>query len=119
MAENLDLGELLGMFQQLREQMGELREKLCHITVEGQAGGGMVTVRANCCDEILSVEIDPAVVDPSDVEMLQDLVTAAVNRALEKARQRQQEEYASGIAGPLASLSGLMGDSPTGSSWPR
>ncbi len=110
MSENRETGaSFFEMFHRVRDQMEELQAKMCRIVVEGSAGGGMVVVRANCCNEIVSVVIDPSVADPNDLEMLQDLVVAATNKALEKARQRQQEEYARSLTGALGGLPGLFG----------
>ena len=72
--------------------LARLQEELGNRTVEGTAGGGMVTARATGKQEILSIEIEKEVVDPEDLEMLQDLVTAAVNEALRKARELAAEE---------------------------
>lgn len=72
---------------QLQEQMLEAQEALKEEQVTATSGGGMVTVVANGHQEILSITIDPEVVDPEDVEILQDMVLAAVNEALERSRE--------------------------------
>jgi len=87
-----DMGNLLKKAQELQEKMAKLQEELGEKTVEASAGGGMVTVVANGKQEIVSVKIDPEVVDPDDVEMLEDLVLAAVNDALSQAKQMVSEE---------------------------
>ena len=78
--------------QKLQADLARLQEELGSRTVEGTAGGGMVKARATGKQEILSIEIEKEVVDPEDLEMLQDLVTAAVNEALRKARELAAEE---------------------------
>ena len=72
--------------------MAQLQEEVGNRTVEASAGGGMVTVVANGRQEIVSIQIDQEVIDPDDAEMLQDLVMAAVNDALDKARTMMNEE---------------------------
>ncbi|UCG64109.1 MAG: YbaB/EbfC family nucleoid-associated protein [Deltaproteobacteria bacterium] len=87
-----DMGNLLKKAQELQEKMAKLQEELGEKTVEASAGGGMVTVVANGKQEIVSIKIDSEVVDPDDVEMLEDLVLAAVNDALHQAKQMVSEE---------------------------
>jgi hypothetical protein len=72
--------------------MAKIQEEMAGRTVEASAGGGMVIVTANGKQQILSVRIEPQVVDPNDVEMLQDLIAAAVNEALKKAQEMMTEE---------------------------
>jgi DNA-binding YbaB/EbfC family protein len=76
---------------QLQEQMLEAQEALKEEQVSATAGGGVVTVVANGHQEVLSIAIDREVVDPEDVEILQDMVLAAVNEALERSRELAAE----------------------------
>lgn len=85
-------GNLLKEAQRLQQQMMELQEQVAQKTVEASAGGGMVTVRANGRQELTAIKIDPEVVNPEDVQMLEDLVLAACNEALRKARELVQQE---------------------------
>ena len=85
-------GNLIKQAQKLQEQMAKIQEDAATKTVEAAAGGGMVTVVANGSQEIVSVKIEPEVVDPSDIEMLQDLVQAAVNEALRRSQEMMKEE---------------------------
>jgi hypothetical protein len=85
---------------QFQEEMAKTQEALKEETVTATSGGGMVTVIANGHQEIVSIAIDPQVVDPEDVEMLQDMVLAAVNEALEKTR-KLAEERMSALTGGL------------------
>jgi len=87
-----NMGEILKQAQQFQAKMSKIQEELGGQTVEASSGGGMVTVVANGKQEIVSVAIDPEVIDPQDREMLQDLVIAAVNDALGKAKAMMQEE---------------------------
>ena len=87
-----NMGNLMKKAQQLQEKIVKLQEELGDRTVETSSGGGMVTVVANGKQEIVSIKIDPEVADASDIEMLEDLVLAAVNDALYQARQMVSEE---------------------------
>jgi hypothetical protein len=86
------LGNIMKQAQQMQRRMAELQEELEHKKVEASAGGGMVTAVVSGKQQLLELRIDPSAVDPDDVEMLQDLVTAAVNEALKQSQQMAQEE---------------------------
>jgi hypothetical protein len=81
------LGDLMKQAQRLKAEMERIQAEAATKTVEGSAGGGMVTAVANGKGELLSVRIDPAAVREEDLDMLQDLITAAANDALRKARE--------------------------------
>lgn len=97
---------LLKQAQQMQQRLSKVQEELEQATVEGSAGGGVVKVVATGKLKIQSVEIAPDAVDPSDVEMLQDLVQAAVNEAMDKAQILAQDRMAS-VTGGL-NIPGLM-----------
>ncbi|PWB74785.1 YbaB/EbfC family nucleoid-associated protein [candidate division GN15 bacterium] len=86
------LGDMMKQVQKMQAKMAEMQAQLEQAQVEGSAGGGMVKVVANGKHEIISITIDPEVVDKNDVEMLQDLVVAAVNAAHQKVRDMQAEQ---------------------------
>jgi hypothetical protein len=86
------MGNMMKQAQKLQSQMLKLQEELGHKTVESSAGGGMVTVVANGRQQIVSIKIEPEVIDPEDADMLQDLVLAAVNDALSKAQEMVSSE---------------------------
>lgn len=88
----VNMSGLLKQAQKMQQEMMKAQDNLVNIKVEGSSGGGMVVATANAAQEILEVKIDPEVVDPKDVEMLEDLVLAAVNQALENARTRAEDE---------------------------
>ncbi|MFO7783076.1 MAG: YbaB/EbfC family nucleoid-associated protein [Desulfatiglandales bacterium] len=87
-----NMGNIMKQAQEFQTKMAKLQEELGGRTVETTAGGGMVTVTASGKQEIVSIRIDPEVVDPGDVEMLQDLIQAAVNDALNRAKEMVNEE---------------------------
>ena len=86
------MANMMKQAQQLQSKMLKLQEELADKTVESSSGGGMVKVVANGRQQIVSIEIENEVVDPDDVEMLQDLVLAAVNDALTKAQEMVSSE---------------------------
>ena len=90
---------LLKQAQQMQQRLNRVQEELEQATVEGSAGGGVVKVVATGKLKIQSVEIAPDAVDPTDVEMLQDLVQAAVNEAMDKAQTLAQDRMASVTGG--------------------
>jgi DNA-binding YbaB/EbfC family protein len=97
------MADLMKILQQAQEMQGRIQkaqEELQRITVSGSAGGGMVTVEANGQGAIQRVKIDPSVVNPADVEMLEDLVLVAVTEAQKKAQAEAQQEMGK-LAGGL------------------
>lgn len=87
-----NMNKMMKQVQKMQQDMVKLQEELGNRTVESTAGGGVVKVVANGKNEIISVEIKPEAVDPEDVEMLQDLILAAVNEALKKAQEMVSQE---------------------------
>jgi DNA-binding YbaB/EbfC family protein len=106
-AEGPDLGGLLGQMQQLQRQLMDAQEAAASRVAEGSAGGGVVRVKVTGDLDFQDVTIDPSVVDPSDVEMLQDLVLAAVRDAV--ARVNEVNKQALGPLGLGGGLEGLLG----------
>jgi hypothetical protein len=86
------MGNMMKQAQELQSKIFKLQEKLADRTVETTVGGGMVKAVANGKQELLSIKIDPEVVDPNDVQMLEDLIVAAVNDVLKKAQEMVSEE---------------------------
>lgn len=104
-----NMGQIMKQAQKFQTKMAKLQEELSERTVEASAGGGMVVVVANGGQDVLSVKIDPEVVDPDDVEMLQDLIMAAVNDALNKAKAMMNEEMGQLTKGMnIPGMPGLM-----------
>ena len=94
------MGKMMKQAQQLQTKMMKMQEELADKTIEASAGGGMVKVVANGRQQVVSLEIEKEVVDPDDVEMLQDLVLAAVNDALAKSQEM--------VSGEMSKLTGGM-----------
>ncbi len=83
----MGMANLQRMAQQMQQEMVRVQKELEALTVSGSAGGGVVTATVTGQQELVSLTIDPSAVDPADVEMLQDLVVAAVNEALRASRE--------------------------------
>jgi DNA-binding YbaB/EbfC family protein len=98
--------KLIQQAQKMQKKLLEAQAALADEVVEGTAGGGMVKVEMNGHQKVLSITIDPVVVDPEDVEMLQDLILAALNEAQEKAQELAAERVGA-VAGGLK-IPGLM-----------
>jgi len=98
--------QLMRQMEQFQRDMQAAQDELATLRIEGTAGGGVVKAVANGSGELLELTISPEAVDPSDVEMLQDLVLAAVREALETAKKTQEEKLG-GLTGGL-SIPGLF-----------
>ncbi len=101
-----NMGKMMKQAQQLQNKMEKLQEEMATKTIAASAGGGMVKAVANGRQQIVSVSIEKEVVDPEDVEMLQDLIVAAINDALSQAQQMVNEEM-SKLTGGM-NIPGLM-----------
>ena len=109
MPKQPDMNAMLRQVQQMQAEMLKAQEQLKHETVEASAGGGMVTVKMTGELELQEIKIDPGAVDPEDVELLQDMVQAAVNEAVRSAQElaaNKMNAAAGGLAGP-GGLGGL------------
>ncbi len=102
----MNMGSMLAKAQQMQADMAAAQAEVEKTEVEASAGGGAVTVCANGAKKILSIKISQEAVDPDDIEMLEDLITAAVNEALAKAEEMMQQKL-SGITGGM-NLGGLL-----------
>jgi len=87
-----NMKEMMRQAQRLQAKMAQMQEEIATRRVEASVGGGMVRAVANGRPEIVSIAIEKEVIDPNDVEMLQDLVVAAVNEALQRAREMTEAE---------------------------
>ena len=105
---------LKSIMEQAQEMSGKLKrvqEQLRHRTAQATVGGGMVEATVNGQLELVEIKIDAQAVDPRDVEMLQDLVLAAVNQALGRAKEMAQSEMQDATGIPIAQLMGQLGGS--------
>ena len=88
----MNIAKMMKQAQQMQKQMQSMQAELAEKEVESTVGGGKVTVRANGAGDVLSIKIDPAVVDPDDVEMLEDLVLSGVKQAVAQGKAYAAEE---------------------------
>ncbi len=105
-------GNMLAQVQKMQEDMASAQEKLADETITVTAGGGAVSIVVTGHQRIESITIDPEVIDPDDVEMLQDMLVAAVNAAIEQSQAmaaQKMEGITGGLGGGLDSLLGGMG----------
>ena len=107
----VDMNKLMKQAQQMQEQLAAAQDQLGDIEVSSSAGGGMVKVTATGDMKVKEITIDPEAIDPSDVELLQDMILAAVNGALEQAEEAasKQMSAASGLGGMDLGALGLGG----------
>ena len=108
MPKQPDMNQMMRQVQQMQQEMEKAQEQLKHESVEASAGGGMVTVKVSGELEVLELRIDPGAVDPEDVELLQDMVQAAVNEALRSAQEMAASKMGA-VTGGLAGPGGLGG----------
>ncbi|MBN2542478.1 YbaB/EbfC family nucleoid-associated protein [bacterium] len=104
---NKNIKDLMKNLQKVQKKIEEVQDELSEMTVEGTAGGGMVKVLVNGKQEVLEVSIDPEVANPDDVEMLEDLIVAAMNSALQKCSEMVAGEM-SKVAGGLPIPPGMF-----------
>ncbi len=102
-----NMQKMMKQVQKMQAEMAKTQEALADQVVEASSGGGVVTVSVNGHQEVKSIKIDPAAIDPEDAEMLEDLVLAAVNEGLRKSQEMAQEEMAK-VTGGL-NIPGLPG----------
>jgi DNA-binding YbaB/EbfC family protein len=99
-----DMNKMLREAQRMQEELAKAQEDAAKEVVEASAGGGMVQVKANGAGEIVSITIDPKVIDPDDPELLADMVLAAVNEALRSAQGLMQSKMSGLLPGDLGGL---------------
>jgi len=103
----MNMAKMMKQVQKMQQEMARVQEELGSKTVKASSGGGMVTVVANGHQEVVELRIDPEAVDPEDVELLQDMVVAAVNEALRQSREMAAEAMAKVTGG--INIPGLPG----------
>lgn len=103
----MNLSELFGKMQEMQEQMKKVQENLESLKAEGSAGGGMVVATANGNKKIIKIHIDNEVFQSNDKEMLEDLICAAVNKAIEEVEKLAKTEIQKASSGLLPNIPGL------------
>lgn len=103
-----DLNALMKQAQKLQGDVAKVQEELAKMECDGAAGGGLVTATVNGAFEVVRVKIDKSVVDPNDVGMLEDLITAAINAASTKVKEVSKQRMAQ-VMGPFGGMPGMPG----------
>lgn len=98
---DFNMADMFGKIQEMQSKVQETQSKLGEIIVEAEAGGGMVKVKANGLKQVLSVSLDQDVIDPNDKEILEDLIVAGVNKALEKADEAAKAQMSEAYKGMI------------------
>lgn len=104
----IDPNKLMEQAREWTERMQQIQEKLKQRSVDATVGGGMVRCEVNGQLEVVKIEIDPQAVDKRDVEMLQDLLVAAINQASKRAREMAQEEIQKATGLPMGGVPGVV-----------
>lgn len=108
--DGVNIQQLIQLSQQMQSRMSEMQEKLERETMVAASGGGMVEVTVDGQGNVKAVSIDPAVVDPEEVEMLEDLIVAAASAAQRRAKDRMESEMRQAAGGmPLPGLGNILG----------
>lgn len=102
-----DMMKMFGKVREMQAKLQEVQEQLVTITAEGEAGGGMVKATANGRKQVIDITIDTDLIKPDDKEMLQDLVVAAVNKALEAVEEKSKEFMQKSTEGMLPNIPGM------------
>ena len=104
---NINIEDMMKRVQELQSRMSEAQEKLRELETTAEVGGGMVTVTINGKQELKKIKIENSIVNPADVEMLEDLVLSCVNKAIEQSLKMAQEEVGKTTQGMIPNIPGL------------
>ncbi len=102
-----NIQEVMKQAQEMQQRIAKVQEELADKTVAAESGGGMVKVTANGKQKILQIKIEKDVINPAEAEMLEDLIVAGINKALEESQKLAQEEVKKATAGMLPNIPGL------------
>jgi len=98
---------MMGKVKEMQARMKEIKDNLVHITAEGESGAGLVKALVNGAKQVIRIDIDPSLLKESDQSILQDLIVAAVNKALQNVEEKTQEEFRKKTEGLLPNIPGM------------
>ena len=99
--------KIMGQLKEAQEKIKKAQENLAHVTATGESGGGMVKAMVNGKKQVVSVEVDSDLIKPTDKEMMQDLIVAAINKALDEVDVKAKEELKKSTSGMFPQIPGL------------
>lgn len=102
-----DMMGMMGKVKEMQARMKEIKDGLVHITAEGESGAGLVKALVNGGKQVVRIDIDPSLLKESDKAILQDLIVAAVNKAMQNVEERTQEEFKKKTEGLLPNIPGM------------
>ncbi len=102
-----DMMGMMGKVKEMQARIKEIKDGLVHITAEGESGAGLVKALVNGAKQVVRIDIDPSLLKESDKAILQDLVVAAVNKAMQNVEERTQEEFRKKTEGLLPNIPGM------------
>ncbi|MEH0157234.1 YbaB/EbfC family nucleoid-associated protein [Limibacter armeniacum] len=103
----MNMMEMLGKLKEMQSKIKEAQDNLVHITAEAESGGGMVKAIVNGKKQVIKIEVDQTLCKPDDKEMMQDLIIAAINKAMEEVEGKAQEEMQKHTQGMLPNIPGM------------
>lgn len=102
-----DMMGMMGKVKEMQARIKEIKDGLIHITAEGESGAGLVKALVNGAKQVVRIDIDPSLLKESDKAILQDLIVAAVNKAMQNVEERTQEEFRKKTEGLLPNIPGM------------
>lgn len=104
---SLNIQDMMAKVQELQSRMGDVQTKLRALETTAEVGGGMVTVTINGKQEVKKIKLEKSVVTPDDIELLEDLILSAVNKAIDQSQKMAQEEMGKATSGMIPNIPGL------------
>jgi hypothetical protein len=104
---SLNIQDMMAKMQELQSRMGDVQTKLRELETTAEVGGGMVSVTINGKQEVKRIKLEKSIVTPDDIELLEDLILSAVNKAIDQSQKMAQEEMGKATSGMIPNIPGL------------